>query len=148
MDIRKRIIIGKAVVKKRYLSLLRKLTLNVNVLDSIVPLEKSEEIMRKTTRGDEVLLQKTYLFGDKCALKNDISRIVDFEKEFYLWVKDSYFCGLLRMPNLWAFNFDFDFDDDLQNGIIELLYPDIDVKIDYYEDSEVHYLELTVYSLK
>ena len=50
MDIKKRLLIGKAVAKKRYLSLLNKFTLNVNVLDCIVPLEESDEIIKKTTR--------------------------------------------------------------------------------------------------
>jgi hypothetical protein len=147
MDIKKRLLIGKAVAKKRYLSLLNKFTLNVNVLDCIVPLEESDEIIKKTTRV-EVLFYKTYLFRNKNAFKKDLSHIIDFEKEFYLWIDDSYFCGLIRMPNLRAFNFDFDFDDDPQNGIIEFFYSDVEVKINYYEDSNNHYLELTIYSLK
>lgn len=147
MDLKKRILIGKSVAKKRYLSLLDKLTLNISVLDCIVPLEESDEIIKKTTRN-ETLFYKTYLFKDKYTFKKDMSQLIDFEKEFYLWIDDSYYCGLLRMPNLRTFNLDFDFDDDPQNGIIEFFYSDIEVKINYYEDSNDYYLELTIYSLK
>lgn len=46
------------------------------------------------------------------------------------------------MPNMQSFNFDFDFTLDDPNGIIEFLYPDKKIVIDYYEESSERYVDL------
>lgn len=146
MDIAKRRLIGRAIVSKRYYPLLEKLTSYVAILDNIVTLETSDDIIKSKGRG-ETLLMKTYLFQDKGAIKNDILRFVDADKDFYLWTEDSNYCGLLHMPNMQSFNFDFDFTLDDPNGIIEFLYPDKKIVIDYYEESDEHYVDLKICQL-
>ena len=51
------------------------------------------------------------------------------------------------MPNMQSFNFDFDFTLDDPNGIIEFLYPDKKIVIDYYEESDEHYVDLKICQL-
>lgn len=142
MNVEKRRLIGRSIVCKRYYPLLKRITLNISVKDNIVPLEVSDSIIKDKEEG-ELLYFKTYLFQDKIHMKEDILKYENVENGFYLWTKDSYYCGQLYMPNLLSFNFDFNFDDD-ENGIIVFTYPDKKILMDYYEESNECYIDLKI----
>lgn len=145
MTIEKRRIIGRAIVSKRYYSLLKSLTSNVSIEDNLVSLEFSDDIIEGSETGN-LLHFGTYPFGDKTNIRNDILKFVDCNKDFYLWTEDSYYCGLLHLPNLQSFNFDCRCEED-ENGVVIFFYPTIQILIDYYEEADGLYLDLKIHQL-
>lgn len=86
-------------------------------------------------------------FSDKSRLKEIFSKeIIDWDVPYMIYLSDSLDCGLLEIPSLYYFNFDFSFYDE-HAGIITFTRIDGEQKIvlDYYEEDDEKFIEIETY---
>lgn len=142
---------GRANYLKPYLEELRQLFSFGVAERDILSLNDSEAILELKGKKQRILISKCVLpFSDRDKAKQ-ILQAYDFliAAPYYLWVDYSEKCGLVKIPSLESFHWNFDWGID-SNGIFS--FTDLSLKreivLDFYEDDGRKLLCVTLSSLE
>ena len=139
-ELERKKIIGRAVFQKQYLekaNLYSKITIEKDDLLSVEETAKILNISREINRS--VVSRLEFPFSNKEAV---VKAIGEFERDadapYYMFLEHCDFCGLIVLPTIWDFNFDFKYEDD-PDGIVSIARTDLKkgLLLDYGEGNSV-----------
>lgn len=143
LEQKKRRLYGKKYLSD-YLLIMQKITSNIDVLcRKSIP--ETDSIIEKISF---LSLKESFriVFDDKNKLKNIVFNKIKQLESVYIFTSFSQDCGVIQIPSLKNFNFDFEFSDDL-SGIISLVTLDLKSKIllDFYKEDNNEIIEIEIY---
>lgn len=115
--------------------------------EELVPLTESDVFLKKyLNQPREIIYQKILNFTDKTSLINIVhEHISEWEVPYMIYLCEVEYCGLLEIPSLSCFNWNFQFNDE-QDGLIGFIRKDACEKIllDFYEEYSQLFIEIKI----
>lgn len=148
LEQKKRRLFGKKHLS-RYLSELSKLLKKEIEAKDLLSIVDTDKFMNATShfKDKKPFVKEIIKFSDKTKLKEILlKKVSNWNVPYMVYLSDSLDCGLLEIPSLYYFNFDFSFYDE-HAGIIIFTRIDGEQKIllDYYEENGEKFIEIEIY---
>lgn len=97
--------------------------------------------------SDTLFYKETISFEDKEKLQRIVrSKLLDWNANYMMELTNVRECGLLPIPNLSVFNWDFKYEDE-KSGIIVFIRQDKkeELVLDFYEEDFQYFLDIEIY---
>lgn len=145
---KRRRLFGKVNFLPAYLQQLNKL-LNIEVTaDMLLSIVKTDSFLEQIDFDSDTLFYKeTISFEDKEKLQRIVrSKLLDWNANYMMELTNVKECGLLPIPNLSVFNWDFKYEDE-KSGIIVFIRQDKkeELVLDFYEEDFQYFLDIEIY---
>lgn len=145
---KKRRLSGKVNFLPKYLQTLNQLLKIEVTADMLLSIVETDTFFKQINFDNNTLFYKrTIPFNDKKKLKTIIcSQLLDMNAPYMVELSNVELCGLLPIPNLYIFNWNFKYDDE-DKGLIIFIRQDKkeELVLDFYEENFQYLLDIEIY---
>ena len=147
IELKKKITAGKAYYLAPYLEDASKLLKREVTKNDLISVEQTNAILNLNSFPKrQVTYSNTLRFDDKPTLMDEIrSHVMEWDTAYFFYLTKVECCGMVEIPSLSDFNWNFSFNDE-RHGMIYFLRKDKKERIllDFYEEFSEFYIDVEI----